>query len=566
MSGKVQTAIRSAVLFLILLFPNIYACFMASDVASPLKTIAYLLVVGIGVCIPMLFLRRRAYFFVLGILTLFCAPIELASLYLNHNPATATFVGLFFATNGQEVIGILGAIWPLVIVWLSVWGCYFFLANRQPNEWMLPRHPSVWIAGIGLPALLLGATLFFSIYARRIYHLQRPKEVASFAVDLTFMKFYKIYPYNIYLNSFRVLAERRAIRQEQEDLQTFRFGIATAADSVPECYILVIGEAARSAHFGLNGCARNTTPHLAQRKNLVSFPHIYAQAGTTEQSVPHMLSRIPVTRHNAIWTEKSLPEAFQEAGFRTTWLTNQSRVLCTERIKHAMNQCYETGKDMSVTDNYDALLLDPLQTTLEDCADKQFIVLHTMGSHWRYDSRYTPDFEQFTPALGSDFQLSMISPANRERLVNAYDNTILYTDWFLDSLITMTEKQHIPAVIIYLSDHGENLYDDERNLVLHGNYSASQWLFHVPLIIWYSDEYAALHPDKIEQLHVHAATCDNSSMLFASMIDAAGLRYINDTASNAAMRTRSIFSSDYCAPDTLFVLTAEGACVALEER
>ena len=118
---------------------------------------------------------------------------------------------------------------------------------------------------------------------------------------------------------------------------------------------------------------------------------------------------------------------------------------------------------------------------------------------------------------------------------------------------------------MYMSDHGENLYDDERTLVLHGNYSASRWLFHVPLVVWYSDEYAALFPKKIAQLQAHADCRDNSSMLFASMADAAGLRYINDTASDAQMRTRSIFSSEYCAPDTLFVLTAEGECVVPDE-
>ena len=231
-----------------------------------------------------------------------------------------------------------------------------------------------------------------------------------------------------------------------------------------------------------------------------------------------------------------------------------------------MDTYYETGKDMSVTGNYDALLLAPLQERLHGSTPKQFIVLHTMGSHWRYDTRYTPDFEHFTPSLGSDFRLSMITPSNRERLVNAYDNTIRYTDFFLDSVCSLIAEQHVPAIVLYMSDHGENLYDDERHLVLHGNYSASRWLFHVPLIIWYSDEYAALHPDKIAQLHAHAECCDNSSMLFASMMDAAGLSYINDTASNATMRTRSIFSSDYCAPDTLFVLTAEGECAALQER
>ncbi len=149
-------------------------------------------------------------------------------------------------------------------------------------------------------------------------------------------------------------------------------------------------------------------------------------------------------------------------------------------------------------------------------------------------------------------------------MVNAYDNTILYTDYFLDSLLTIVDAQDIPAVVIYMSDHGENLYDDERELILHGNYSASKWLFHVPFLVWYSDEYAHFYPEKIAQLKAHSDCRDNSSVLFASMLNAAGLSYINDTTSAAQLRTRSIFSPDYASPDTLYALTAEGECIALE--
>ena len=192
-------------------------------------------------------------------------------------------------------------------------------------------------------------------------------------------------------------------------------------------------------------------------------------------------------------------------------------------------------------------------------------MVHTMGSHWRYDTRYPAPFEQFTPALGESFSLSMINPSNKQKLVNAYDNTILYTDYFLDSLITLVEAQAVPAVVMYMSDHGENLYDDERELILHGNYSATRWLFHVPFFVWYSDEYAASHPDKIQQLQAHADSRDNSSVLFVSLLDAADIGYINDTTSAAQLRTRSIFSADYSAPDTLYVLTAEEKCVVLEQ-
>ena len=553
-------------LLLLLTAPNLYALSAASDLSSPAKAIAYLTVVVIGLMVPMLFLRARTYFIVMGILYLFCAPIEIASLFLNHNPATATFVDLFYATNWREIIGVVGAIWPLLIIVVAVWISYFFLASRQANEWMIPRRTGLWIAGIGLPVLFAGAILFFSRYARNIYNIRDTKEVVRFAKDLTLLKFYKIYPYNIYLNTIQIARERADIITSRKELEPFRFGITARQDSTPELYILVIGEAARSDNFGLNGYERATTPRLQKRSNLVSFPNAYSQAGITEQSVPHMLSRISITLHEKVLKEKTLPEAFQEAGYEASWLTNKSRALYLQRVLDAMDRRFETGKDMNTTNNYDELLLSPLQEVLRDNATKRFIVVHTMGSHWRYDTRYTSEFEQFTPSLGKEFRLTMISPDNKQRLVNAYDNTICYTDYFLDSLISLTEQLKIPAVVMYMSDHGENLYDDERNLVLHGNYSASRWLFHVPLIIWYSDAYASLYPDKVQQLHAHARCKDNSSVLFPSMLDAAGLRYTNDAASNAAIRTRSIFSPDYCPPDTLFVMTAEGECIVLTEE
>lgn len=564
MTDYQKTILRSIAAFLIILAPNLYACFAASDLASPAKAIAYLLVVCIGLAIPMLILRRRVYFIVIGILNLFCAPVEIASLYLNHNPATATFLNLFFSTNRQEVAGILSVIWPLLIVLLLIWTGYFVLVSFQPNEWIIPRKIGIRIAAIGLPVLFVGAIAFFSIYARKIYNIRDTKEVVLFAKDLTLMKFYKIFPYNIYLNCCHIAIERHAMKKAQAALGPFRFGLEPKHDSTPEVYVLVIGEAARSGNMSINGYARCTTPRLQQRTHLVSFPHFYSQAGTTEQTVPHMLSRIPATRHREVNQEKSLPEAFQEAGFRTAWLTNKSRANYLQRLLETADVRFETGKDMNVTNNYDEYLLTPLKDVITSDATKQFIVVHTMGSHWRYDTRYPASFEQFTPSLGQSFSLSMIQPSNKQKLVNAYDNTILYTDYFLDSLLTIVDAQDIPAVVIYMSDHGENLYDDERELILHGNYSASKWLFHVPFLVWYSDEYALLYPEKTAQLQAHAESRDNSSVLFASMLDAAGLSYINDTTSAAQLRTRSIFSPDYASPDTLYALTAEGECIALE--
>lgn len=561
-----KNILSTAILFILLLLPNIYAVCVASDLASPAKAGAYMFVAIAGLFIPMLFLRARTYFIIMGILFLFCSPIEIASLYLNHNPATATFVGLFYATNWREITGVVGAVWPLLLLLIGIWTLYFVFAARQPQEWLLPKHIVLWCLGLGMPLMVASAMFVFGRYARIIYNLQDPREIISLAKDLTLMKFYKIYPYNFYINTYKIFSERAETRRAQAELAPFHFGITPYEDHCQELYILVIGEAARSENFAINGYERPTTPRLAKRQNIVSYSHMYSQAGTTEQSVPHMISRIPATRHNRVYSEKTLPEAFQEAGYKASWLTNKSRAFYMERVLTAMDCRYETGKDMSTINNYDEYLLTPIHQVVNDTIQKQFIVVHTMGSHWRYDTRYPASFELFTPAIGEDFQLSMINPSNRELLLNAYDNTILYTDYFLDSLISIVEQTHLPAVIMYMSDHGENLYDDERELVLHGNYSTSRWLFHVPFIVWYSDEYALHNPEKIVSLRAHVNTYDNSSVIFSSMLDAASIAHWScDSLESIYPISRSVFSDQYKAPDTIYVLTAEGNSIVLNE-
>lgn len=553
-------------LFLLLLLPNIYAVFRASDLSgSPVKCAAYMAVVLFGLLLPALLLRARAYFILLGCLCLFCAPVEIASLYLNKGAATVTFLGFVYATNPGEIMGVLGAVWPLVPVLIGLWIAYFVVAARQPDEWLVPRRLGVWCAGVGLPVLLIAGLAFLAHHVRTTRSVQDTREVAQLTKELLLMKFNKIFPYDFYLNTHSIIRGRREARRAQEKLADFRFGV-TRQDEQPVTIVLVIGEAARSENFALNGYERPTNPRLSARANVVSYPHLYSQAGTTEQSVPLMLSRATVDDPERFFAEKTLPEAFQETGFATLWLTNKSRNLMMERVVQTTDYRYQTSKDLSAINNFDEYLLVPYGQQLQARRDSSaFVVVHTMGSHWRYDVRYTPEFELFTPCVNGDFQMNMIKPSNRELLLNAYDNSILYTDYFLDSLIALTDATDMPALMVFMSDHGENLYDDDRELVLHGNYVTSRWLFQVPFIVWYSDEYAALYPDKVEQLRSHVATRDNSSVLFSSLLDAAGIAAVTPEGDSIYSLSRSIFSADYRTPESLRVLTAEGMVVVMDE-
>ena len=538
-------------MFLLLLLPNIYTAFAATDlVYSPLKTVAYVAVVAVCLLLPAFVLKARAYFIVEGVISLFAAPIEIASLYLNKATASTSFLNLVFQTDMGEATELLSSYWVVVVVLLLLWGSYFFLAAKQEREWLFPRTLQWWVIGL-LPVMLIAGGAVFAIYAKRFYNKTSAGDIALTAADLALMKFEKIYPYDFYINTCKIVQEQRRIAAYNRALESFSFGIQPRKDSVPAIYVLVIGETARSMNFSLNGYERPTNPLLSKRSNLVSFPHAYSQANLTSFSVPHILSRITAAGHDSIFSEKSLVEAFAEAGTATCWISNQHAGTYVDRILRTADSVYTTTKDATNEGNLDIYLADQLNRYLQTTEHKsRFVVVHSLGSHWRYDLRYTDRFAVWQPSISDNFSQNLIQPQNRQLLLNTYDNSILYTDYFLDSLISVLEHTHLPAFMLYLSDHGENLYDDERQLVLHGTYIGTEYEYNIPFIAWYSDEFAALHPEMAAALQDNRPKRFNSATVFHTMLSAAGITEIADQEKNLLAPTLQ-------EQDTLFALTGE---------
>lgn len=134
-------------------------------------------------------------------------------------------------------------------------------------------------------------------------------------------------------------------------------------------------------------------------------------------------------------------------------------------------------------------LLPLLKEELARGAGRQLIVLHTYGSHFSYNDRYPEDFARFVPYEYTDASL-----AAKDRLDNAYDNTILYTAAMLDSVASCLRSSGAEAAMVYASDHGEDIFDDDRHLFLHASPVPSRWQIDVPMIVWISDPMAARHP------------------------------------------------------------------------
>ena len=152
---------------------------------------------------------------------------------------------------------------------------------------------------------------------------------------------------------------------------------------------------------------------------------------------------------------KSIFSAFNDLGYNTAFLSNQRR-------NHSYIDFYggEAQKCKFLTDNggpqEDMNLVEAMKNILENSSNnKLFIVLHTYGSHFEYKNRYPETMAHFTPDNNS-----AASVMNRRDLINAYDNTIRYTDAVLDSVITTLDRLNVSSAMVYVSDHGEDIFDD----------------------------------------------------------------------------------------------------------
>lgn len=258
-----------------------------------------------------------------------------------------------------------------------------------------------------------------------------------------------------------------------------------ASDTGRELFILVLGETARADRFSLNGYARDTNPQL-RRAGAVSFSNFWSCGTSTAVSVPCMFSSLGMEKFDARTAafQENLLDVLQHAGVNVLWLDNNS-----DSKGVALRVPYQSYKSPDVNPVCDLECRDEgMLSSLQKYIDAHpkgdiFIVLHQMGNHGpAYSKRYPAAFEKFKPAC----QSNDLDRCSREEIGNAYDNAILYTDYFLGMAIELLKKndEKFETALFYLSDHGESL--GENGAYLHGlpRAIAPDTQLHVPAIIW----------------------------------------------------------------------------------
>jgi lipid A ethanolaminephosphotransferase len=263
--------------------------------------------------------------------------------------------------------------------------------------------------------------------------------------------------------------------------------LAVAPRRKPAVVVLVMGETARADRFSLNGYARDTNRYTRARE-VVNFPRVLSCGTSTAESVPCIFSGLGQTHfsHAASLRSESLFGALQRLGVATFWRDNSTGCKDVCDAQHFEERASWTDADWcDSTGCFDELLLEDFAALISDRSRDHFIVLHQRGSH---GPAYHTDAPQRAKAFFPECDLPNLRNCDRASINNAYDNTILYTDYFLSRVITELDKHsaEFDTAMLYVSDHGESL--GENGLYLHGfPYSmAPREQIEVPMLLWAS--------------------------------------------------------------------------------
>ncbi|UEA87421.1 phosphoethanolamine transferase [Alistipes senegalensis] len=497
------TTLLTVYFFVALIIPN---CVLANTEPYSVWTVEALILMPLGFYMMWsVALRRSGVMIWLAFPFIFFCAFQIVLLYLFGNSIIATdmFTNLL-TTNPGEAGELLGNIYPSVVLVCVIYLPLLWLAAREiGHKRYITRTARMNIGLTGAALFALGLLALWPAY-----HVSEDRHVLR---D-------EIFPLNVLYNLGLSGSEFRKSFNYEKTSAGFSYEAERTAE-VPgrEVYVYIIGEASRAMNWQLYGYGRETNPLLSQEEGLVVFRDVLTQSNTTHKSVPLILSSVATDEHDELYRRKGLPALFNEAGFDTWFISNQSRQgAMIDHLAHdAKHLIYIRSP------RHDTQLLDEMRKAIEKSTSRKlFFILHCYGSHFSYHQRYPREFAYFQP----DNDVA-IAKQHRPMLVNAYDNSVRYTDYVLSKIIDyLGSLENTSSALLYCADHGEDLIDDHRERFLHASPTTTAYQLYVASLAWFSESYRERFPEKVAAAEANATAPATTHALFHTMADMASIR------------------------------------------
>lgn len=497
------TTLLTVYFFVALIIPN---CVLANTEPYSVWTVEALILMPLGFYMMWsVALRRSGVMIWLAFPFIFFCAFQIVLLYLFGNSIIATdmFTNLL-TTNPGEAGELLGNIYPSVVLVCVIYLPLLWLAAREiGHKRYITRTARMNIGLTGAALFALGLLALWPAY-----HVSEDRHVLR---D-------EIFPLNVLYNLGLSGSEFRKSFNYEKTSAGFSYEAERTAE-VPgrEVYVYIIGEASRAMNWQLYGYGRETNPLLSQEEGLVVFRDVLTQSNTTHKSVPLILSSVATDEHDELYRRKGLPALFNEAGFDTWFISNQSRQgAMIDHLAHdAKHLIYIRSP------RHDTQLLDEMRKAIEKSTSRKlFFILHCYGSHFSYHQRYPREFAYFQP----DNDVA-IAKQHRPMLVNAYDNSVRYTDYVLSKIIDyLGSLENTSSALLYCADHGEDLIDDHRERFLHASPTTTAYQLYVASLAWFSESYRERFPEKVAAAEANATAPATTHALFHTIADMASIR------------------------------------------
>lgn len=345
-------------------------------------------------------------------------------------------------------------------------------------------------------------------------------------------------PYNVFYQSWNAHIDLKH-RRQAEYMKNIDMGAHRTFNPMQkEIYVFAIGESLRYDNVSINGLYhRPTTPRLEAMENILLFDNYYSQACLTMFSVPQLVTRATPDNFEMNYAERSIIEPFRECGFNVFTIVNSTNLLSYEKyLSNGVDSLIvipnvADGRNISSGDKTMIQVLDSLISV----HDKLFIMMQFLGNH-SFFTNYEKDFEIYNPNSNNcapEFVRDSLM------LINAYDNSILYTDYILASLIEKIDRPNTISAFVFVSDHGEVI--GKGGAGHGGNCAPVRSEYHVPFIFWWSDEYKSVYPSKIIQAEKNKKAKINGDCMYYSLCDMADITLYEQYS----QPTWSIFSETF---------------------
>lgn len=513
-------------IFLLLSFalPNIILAFVGDSM-----NLAYI-ALSLNFTFIILILSRDTKNFIYSVPFLILLPIPVYYALVYQKVVDTFAISVALDSSYYEIKSFFGDRLALGVVILACWSVFIiYLYVVKRNSWNVALYPKKYFK--------FAVIVIFAIFGLGYFILDH-KQHSEFNYTAA-----KTYPYNLVSSGLEVHSELKKMKDVESETRNFKFHATQSPGAENQTIVLVIGETGRRNHWGLNGYSRDTTPLLSKQENLINFSDMLSLAPATIVSVPTMLTRKPEDKlYQYVYEESSVIRAFKEVGFKTYWISTQQKVSTFDTLTSAYAKDADEVKFFNFTKSntdrdMDDVLIPELKNILAEKSPKKFIVIHTLGSHQQYNKRYPKSYNVFKPSLDDITSYIPQSSKYKQQSINSYDNSVLFTDFVLNSFIEEIKVTNTSSMLLYAADHGEDLFDDGCEKSGHGN--GTIYNFQIPAIAWVSDQYKQYHPDNYNALRSNATAKVNLTSIFPTLVDSAGITIPNYQPVRSLFRTHT---------------------------